>query len=161
MEKQTNIKTSDRHHLRSFKKSSTRLTYNWRDWFSWTKTQVSHLFEFGVNEVKSFHMIFESFLHLFVNGHNLIQGVTLLFFVLMNYFELYLIQSLSVVDDVFVGFVEIIKFWSGVFDKDLFIRMDKFGLSSVSCPHLKVRAVFLNAENFVTLVKSHLFWVLL
>jgi hypothetical protein len=56
----------------------------------------------------------------------------------MNNFELYLVEPLSVTDDIFIGLVEIVEFRSGIFDIDLFIRVDKFGFSSICSPYLKV-----------------------
>jgi hypothetical protein len=63
------------------------------------------LFEFSANDVQRFYVILERFLHFFVNRHDLIDRVALFFLVLVNDFELDLVESFSVVDNVFVGFV--------------------------------------------------------
>ena len=100
-------------------------------------------------------MRIEGFLHLFVNWHDLVDRVSLLFFVLVDYFELYLVQSLSVAYDVFIGLIQLTEFLRRVFNNHPFIRMNKFGFAPVRSPHFKIGAVLFNVENFIAIDKSH------
>lgn len=73
----------------------------------------------------------------------------------MNDFELNFIESFSVVDYVFVGFIQLAEFRGRVLDQNLFIGMDKFGFSPVSCAHLEVGTVLLNTKNSVAIEELH------
>ena len=109
-----------------------------------------------LNHVERFHVRIKRFLHLLVNWHHVVDWISFLFFVLVNYLKLYLVKFLSMIYDQFVGFIQLTEFWCCVLNYNLFIRMNQFGLSSVGCTNIVVRAIFFNAQNFVAVEKSHI-----
>jgi hypothetical protein len=65
-----------------------------------------HTVQSFLHEVKAFHVLVEIDLHLFICGNEVVGAVFVLFFVLVDYFELDFVQALSVVYDAFVGLVK-------------------------------------------------------
>lgn len=69
-----------------------------------------HLFEFALDGLEYFHVVVEGFFHLLIYGRDVVDGVFLLFLVLVDDFEFDFVEAFSVVDDVAVGLVKLGEF---------------------------------------------------
>lgn len=103
-----------------------------------------HFLELALDSLKRFHVVVKRFLHLLINRHNFADRISLLFFILMYYFEFYFIESFAMGDNIFICFIELIEFRCCIFDNNFFVRMNKFCFSSICSSYFKIRTVLSN-----------------